>query len=189
MLSFHRLVSSRVSDRFYEYPMRRRRPITIIISTSSRIFGQTFFVHWGPFNPWKLDNCCEERELQPAARESPQLTTTRCSPAADSPKTFVGSRTRLHLLNQTRTKLSDLKLGWGVTPNNNINKNKILWYYFVCVSTWKCFFFKFRKKKKKSKSLFCVVGYKLQLYFCLLTLFKTPIIVAYWYLKSVCDKE
>ena len=64
MLSFHRLVNSRVSDRFYEYPMRRRRPITIIISTSSRIFGQTFFVHWGPFNPWKLDNCCEERELQ-----------------------------------------------------------------------------------------------------------------------------
>ena len=57
--------NSRVSDRFYEYPMRRRRrPITIIISTSSRIFGQTFFVHWGPFNPWKLDNCCEERELQ-----------------------------------------------------------------------------------------------------------------------------
>ena len=47
--------------------MRRRRPITIIISTSSRIFGQTFFVHWGPFNPWKLDNCCEERELQLAA--------------------------------------------------------------------------------------------------------------------------
>ena len=57
------------------------------------------------------------------------------------------SRTRLHLLNQTRTKLSDLKLGWGVTPNNNINKNKILWYYFVCESTWKCFFFKFRQKK------------------------------------------
>ena len=72
MLSFHRLVNSRVSDRFYEYPMRRRRPITIIISTSSRIFGQTFFVHWGPFNPWKLDNCCEERELQLAAAMSDQ---------------------------------------------------------------------------------------------------------------------
>ena len=69
------------------------------------------------------------------------------------------SRTRLHLLNQTRTKLSDLKLGWGVTPNNNINKNKILWYYFVCVSQVLYLKILF----SSSKSLFCGVGYKLQL--------------------------
>ena len=98
------------------------------------------------------------------------------------------SRTRLHLLNQTRTKLSDLKLGWGVTPNNNINKNKILWYYFVCVSTWKCFFFKFRKKTK-TKSLFCGVGYKLQLLLPIDTFQNSDYSCLYRYLKSVCDKE
>ena len=134
---------------FYEY--LTWRPITIIISTSSRIFGQTFFVHWGPFNPWKLDNCCEERELQLAAAMSDQRipSTHHSLLLILNSQNFCWqhSRTRLHLLNQTRTKLSDLKLGWGVTPNNNIDKNKILWYYFVCVSTWKCFFFKFRKKK------------------------------------------
>ena len=62
------------------------------------------------------------------------------------------SRTRLHLLNQTRTKLSDLKLGWGVTPNNNINKNKILWYYFVCL---KMFFLQISQKKKIQISILC----------------------------------
>ena len=85
MLSFHRLVSKLPSFR-----LRRRRPITIIISTSSRIFGQTFFVHWGPFNPWKLDNCCEERELQ----QRPENPLNSPLAAADSklPKLLLAAQ-------------------------------------------------------------------------------------------------
>ena len=174
---------------------RRLRPVTIIISTSSRIFGQTFFVHWGPFNPWKLDNCCEERELQLAAAMSDQrIPSTHHSPLLlilnSQNFCWQHSRTRLHLLNQTRTKLSDLKLGWGGHPQQQHQQEQNSVILLRMRVYMKMFFLQISQKKKKSKSLFCVVGYKLQLYFCLLTLFKTLIIVAcYRYLKSVCDKE